>query len=105
MSTSSLLKHTGRVLGVSGILDAALWESEARGSRWAILVGMASAPAALNFLAGLTPGRISNGDEFEDWAASTIDIDAGQWFWRQLGWARIGVAALCIGFGSKVILS
>ncbi|KAL7424805.1 hypothetical protein Q5752_000489 [Cryptotrichosporon argae] len=83
ISSSSLLHATGRVLGISGVLDGALFGDRA-GWRWALLAGLAAAPALVHALR--VPGL----------------PDAGVDSWAALGPARLALAGFLVGLGAKV---
>lgn len=86
LSTSSLLSETGRVFGISGIVDNALLGDRASW-RWSTLFGLAAGPVLVRFL-GL-------GD---------LGVDDGLAMWKGLGYGRIGLAGVLVGLGSKVSL-
>lgn len=87
ISTSSLLTETGRVFGISSVVDGAVWGDHARW-RWAIVAGLVSGPAviAATGLGGALP-----------------DNGAGTWAVAPVG--RLALAGALVGFGSKVSLS
>ncbi|KAL7418638.1 hypothetical protein Q5752_007096 [Cryptotrichosporon argae] len=80
VSSSSLLHALGRVLGISGVLDGALFGDRA-GWRWALLAGLAAAPAPVHALH--VPGP----------------PDAGVDSWAALGPARLALAGAKVGSG------
>lgn len=86
LSTSSLLDDTGRVLGISGIVNGALFDDKA-GWRWTIIGGLLGGPLVLR-LVGL----------------DGLILGDGVGSWEMLGQTvvRTGIAGVLIGFGSKV---
>ena len=83
-STANLLADTGRVLGISGIVDGAVL-GNGESWRWAILTGLVVGPAM-----GLATGisRVYASDPLAGWEL----IPAG----------RAITAGLLVGFGSRV---
>lgn len=84
ISTSSLLTDTGRVFGISSVVDGALLGDHAKW-RWAILAGLLAGPAVVAET-GLGPALPDNG--------------AGLWAVAPVG--RLALAGALVGFGSKV---
>ena len=84
LSTSSLLTDTGRIFGVSSLIDGAFWGDHARW-RWAVLAGLVSGPALIA-ATGL---------------ASAIP-DPGTAVWAAQPIGRLALAGALVGFGSKV---
>ncbi len=84
LSTSTLLADAGRVLGISGILDGALFGS-CENWRWSILTGLVLGPVVAR-LTGL----------------SECMPDLGVEAWTVQSAGRLGLAGLLVGFGSKV---
>lgn len=84
LSTSGLLTETGRIFGISSILDGAIFGDHARW-RWAILAGLVGGPA-LTSGTGLGPAL----------------PDAGTWVWASLPMKRLALAGALVGFGAKV---
>lgn len=82
LSTSSLLTLTGRVLGISGVVDGAVFGDRSRW-RWSLIGGMLLGPFAGSLL----------GD---------MGVDNGMSMWAVLPWSRIGLAGLLVGIGSRV---
>lgn len=82
LSTSSLLTLTGRVLGISGIVDGAVWGDRKRW-RWSTIAGLLLGPFA---------GRLL-GD---------LGVDNGVTVWASLPWTRIVQSGILVGMGSKV---
>jgi len=82
LSTSSLLSETGRVFGISGIADNALFGDRATW-RWTTILGLMVGPVVARFF----------GD---------IGLDDGLTMWKGLGIGRIGLAGLMVGMGTKV---
>jgi hypothetical protein len=85
LSTSSLLTLTGRVLGISGIVDGAALGDKSRW-RWSILGGLLIGPVVALCL----------GD---------LGVDDGLQMWAGLPWGRIGAAGFLVGLGSRVSIS
>jgi hypothetical protein len=86
LSTSSLLTETGRVFGVSSLIDGAVYGDNASW-RWAVLAGLISGPAVVA-ATGL--------------AAALPDPGTGAWAVLPLG--RLALAGALVGFGSKVCI-
>jgi uncharacterized membrane protein YedE/YeeE len=86
LSTSSLLVETGRVFGISSVLDGAIWGDGALW-RWAILTGLVAGPA-LAASTGI--------------GAAFAVPDAGLASWAALSGSRLALAGALVGFGSKV---
>lgn len=86
LSTSSLLSETGRVFGVSSLVDGAACGDHARW-RWAMLAGLVSGPALV-----AATGLAGNG----------AFPDAGTAAWAALPIGRLALAGALVGFGSKV---
>lgn len=84
VSTSSLLADTGRVLGISGILESGIFGVDAKWQR-AVLLGLLLGPA-LGSLAGL-----------QDVYASEALLG-----WAGISASRAAFAGLLVGFGSRV---
>lgn len=82
LSTSSLLTLTGRVLGISGIVDGATLGDKARW-RWSVLAGILAGPVIALCL----------GD---------LGVDDGVQMWAGLPWGRVGAAGFLVGLGSRV---
>ena len=83
-ATSTLLSDTGRVFGISGIFDGAIW-GQRESWRWAIILGMLCGPV-LGWAIGLS----------DDYAGDAIRS------WGGIGLARGVIAGLLVGFGSRV---
>ncbi|WWC58631.1 uncharacterized protein I303_101175 [Kwoniella dejecticola CBS 10117] len=83
-STSSLLEDTGRVFGVSGIVDGAVFGSHERW-QWGIIVGLLAGPA-FSYATGLQAYYPGN-------ALHSI---------AQIGLGRLGLAGALVGFGSRL---
>ncbi|WWD17744.1 hypothetical protein CI109_102185 [Kwoniella shandongensis] len=84
ISTSSLLADTGRVFGISGILNGALFQGHERW-QWAILAGLVSGPMISSAI-GLT--SLFPGD-----ALTSL---------KTIGVKRLAIAGILVGFGSKL---
>ncbi|WVQ82714.1 hypothetical protein IAT38_004846 [Cryptococcus sp. DSM 104549] len=84
ISTSQLLADTGRVFGISGIVDGAVW-GKREGWRWAVVGGLVLAPAvgAAAGLKGLYPGD-------------------GLSVLRGVRWERLALAGALVGVGSRL---
>lgn len=82
LSTSSLLTQTGRVLGISGVVDGAIYGDKSRW-RWSLIAGMMLGPFVGSWL----------GD---------LGVDNGVAMWAALPWGRVGLAGLLVGLGSRV---
>lgn len=82
LSTSSLLTETGRVFGISGIVDNALFGDRVAW-RWTTILGLLVGPLVAR----------SCGD---------IELDDGLTMWKGLDIGRIGLAGLLVGLGTKV---
>jgi hypothetical protein len=82
LSTSSLLSLTGRVLGISGIVDGAILGDKARW-RYSMIGGMLLGPIVALALGGL-------------------GVDDGLAMWAGLPWGRVGIAGFLVGLGSRV---
>lgn len=82
LATSSLLTLTGRVLGISGIVDGAVFGDK---SRWrsSLIGGILLGP----LLGSLLPD---------------MGVDNGMSMWAALPWSRLGLAGLLVGIGSRV---
>jgi uncharacterized membrane protein YedE/YeeE len=85
LSTSSLLTLTGRVLGISGIVDGAILGDKSRW-RWSMIGGMLLGPVVAL-------------------ALGNLGVDDGLEMWAGLPWLRVGVAGLLVGLGSRVSFS
>lgn len=84
ISTSNYLADTGRIFGISGLLNGALFGETRRQSwRWLALAGLAAGPLVLK-LAGTTA------------FLATTDMGGHMDTWRLV------LAGFCVGFGSKV---
>lgn len=86
LSTSTLLTDTGRVLGISGVVDGALL-GDGESWRWATIVGLLSGPVVSHVfrLRGSFP-------------------DSGSGSWAVMGMGRLMLAGVLVGFGSRVSL-
>ncbi|WVR06018.1 hypothetical protein IAU60_003046 [Kwoniella sp. DSM 27419] len=85
LATSSMLEDTGRVFGISGIVDGAIFQKEGRQWRWAVLYGLVAGPFyALGMR--LDVARPS------DSVTSLIE----------LGFARLALAGALVGLGSRL---
>lgn len=84
LSSSSLLTETGRVFGISGIVDNALLGDGAVW-RWSTIAGLVAGPVVSGLL----------GD---------VGVDNGLAMWEGLSWSRIGLAGILVGLGSRVSL-
>ncbi|KAK8866053.1 hypothetical protein IAR55_001204 [Kwoniella newhampshirensis] len=84
LSTSSLLSDTGRVFGISGIFNGALFESHERW-QWAVLGGLVSGPLVGHTL-GLNP--LFPGDALTSLAS--------------IGLVRLAAAGVLVGIGSRL---
>ncbi|ORY26766.1 hypothetical protein BCR39DRAFT_540138 [Naematelia encephala] len=84
LSTSDLLADTGRVFGISGVLDGAIFGGSERW-RWSAVAGLVLGPLLARLL-GL----------------QTIMPDPGMAAWADQSMGRLGVAGLLVGLGSKL---
>lgn len=84
LSTSSLLSDSGRVLGISGVLDGALLGA-GESWRWALITGLLSGPSIAH-ATGLYRYFPDQGGAV--WAAQSI--------------GRLSLAGFLVGFGAKV---
>jgi hypothetical protein len=92
LSSTSLLRDTGRVLGISGILDGALRNTNVGGRawRWAMLAGLALGPVLLRL------AKMTGFGKHGAW------LDSGVEAWTAQSLARLSLAGLLVGFGSRV---
>ncbi|TXT04310.1 hypothetical protein VHUM_04197 [Vanrija humicola] len=86
LSTSSLLSATGRVFGISGVLDGALL-GDGAGWRRALVAGLVAGP-----LVAAATGL----------SAIAAVPSSGAALWAELGLARLAAAGLLVGFGSRL---
>ncbi len=84
LSTSNLLTDTGRVLGISGVVDGAI-HGDGESWRWSIILGLLFGPALLS-ITGL--------DELMP------DSGTGAWATQSVG--RLALAGMLVGLGTKV---
>ncbi|WWC66406.1 uncharacterized protein I206_100308 [Kwoniella pini CBS 10737] len=84
LSTSSLLEDTGRVFGISGILDGAVFGNHEKW-QWGIIIGLLAGPT-LSYVTGFQAYYPGN-------ALGSI---------AQIGLGRLGLAGALVGFGSRL---
>lgn len=104
LSTSSLLSLTGRPLGISGIFDGFLFSSPGFKStkekkdewitKFSLVGGLIVGPLVLWGLGLSEVGK--------DVGGVVGGLGGKKEFWEGMGWGRLGVAGVLVGFGSRV---
>jgi hypothetical protein len=85
LSTEAILEDTGRVFGISGIVNGAIWGGQDVW-RWASILGLLLGPFLVS-LGGVGSSKLGLG---------------GVQGWQGLSTSRVLSAGLLVGFGSRV---